>query len=226
MLVLALGAPPCALSCDCRGPKPACAYVAADAIFLGRVSFTNDDGSGTFAQATLVRFDVEEQFKGVPTDIRQTWVDPGSFTSCYENYKLGERYLIFARKVKPPNGSSAVTIMRERGGHRKPIPGAFNSANPPTLYYAPECSGSRPADSFPHLDRDLAVLRAYRAGASLPRVLGNVHLYPFRGWPTVSGPALKAARITMSSGTATLVTANNGDGDFTLADAPAGDYSV
>jgi hypothetical protein len=84
LVLLAIGLPISGRSCDCRGPKPACAYVDADAIFLGRVSFTNDDGSGRFTQATLVRFDVEEIFKGVPTGVRQLWVDPGSFTSCYE----------------------------------------------------------------------------------------------------------------------------------------------
>jgi hypothetical protein len=60
LLLGALGLPISGRSCDCRGPKPACAYVGADAIFLGRVSFTNHNRSGGFNQATLVRFDIEE----------------------------------------------------------------------------------------------------------------------------------------------------------------------
>jgi hypothetical protein len=35
----------------------------AEAIFLDRVEFTNDEFSGTFLQTTLVRFDIEEVFK-------------------------------------------------------------------------------------------------------------------------------------------------------------------
>ena len=159
VLLLVYGGPTTVWPFDCRGPKPACAYIAADAILLGRVSFTNDDGSGRFTQATLVRFDVEERFKGVAPDVHQVWVDPGSFTSCYENYKLGVRYLIFAGKGHFPVDAAAMTIMRGSGGNAKPLPGGIDLAKPPTLYYAPECSGSRPADSFPHLDQDLAMLR-------------------------------------------------------------------
>jgi hypothetical protein len=114
--VVALAVPPLMWPCDCGPPKPACAYLAADAIFLGRVSFTNDDGSGRFTQATLVRFDVEEHFKGIAADVRQVWVDPGSFTSCYENYKLGGRYLVFARKAQSTNDSAAMTVMRGGSG--------------------------------------------------------------------------------------------------------------
>ena len=64
LLLLVLGIPMSVRACSCGPPKPACAYLAADAIFLGRVSFTNDDGSGRFTQATLVTFDVEERFQG------------------------------------------------------------------------------------------------------------------------------------------------------------------
>ncbi len=226
LLLLVFGIPPSVWSCSCGPPKPACAYVAADAIFLGRVSFTNDDGSGRFTQATLVGFDVEERFNGVPPDVHRVWVDPGSFTSCYENYKLGERYLIFASKGDLPIDSAAMTIMRDSAGNTKPLPSGFDPAKLSTLYYAPECSGSRPADSFPNLGQDLAMLRAYRAGAALPRVLGHVYLYPFRGWPVLSGPALKAARVTMSSDTTTLGATTDGNGNFSLSDAPAGYYKA
>jgi hypothetical protein len=92
--LVAFGVPASAPFCNCGPPKPACAYLAADAIFLGLVSFTNHDGSGRFAQATLVRFDVEERFKGVAPEVHRIWVDPGSLSTCYENYHLGARYLI------------------------------------------------------------------------------------------------------------------------------------
>jgi hypothetical protein len=193
---------------------------------LGRVKFTNDDGSGKFTQATLVRFEVEESFKGVPPGGHQIWADPGSFTSCYEEYHLGERYLIFAmRKAPTPNDAAAMTIMRDKEGKRKPFPPGFDPRKPPPVYYAPECAGSRRAD-YPNVDRDLAMLRAFRAGAALPRVLGNVYLYPFRGWPVLSGPALKGARITMFSGAVTLNATTNARGEFSLTSAPSGFYNT
>lgn len=225
VLLIAGGAGPI-WPCDCRAPRPACAYVGADAIFLGRVGFTNDDGSGTFLQATLVRFEIEEVFKGLPQGTKEVWVDPGSFTSCYENYHLGQRYLIVAqRKGQMPGDSAAMTVARVNG-KRKPVPPGMNPARPPIIYWAPECSGSRPADGFPHIDVDYAMLRAYRSGQRLPRVFGWAYLAPFRGWPGLGGPPLKGAQITLTNDKATLTTTTLADGTFTLAEAPAGVYSL
>jgi hypothetical protein len=70
------------------------------------------------------------------------------------------------------------------------------------------------------------MLRAYQAGSALPRVLGHVNLYPFRGWPVLSGPALKTARVTLSGDDATLVATTDENGNFSLADAPTGFYNA
>lgn len=126
--------------CECGSPMPACAYVAADAIFVGRVSFTNDDRSGTFLQATLVRFDVEEIFKGISAGTKHVWVDPGSFTSCYEKYHLGERYLIVAqRRSHLPSNFAAMTLAPSNAND-KAFPPGIDPARPPIIYWAPECS--------------------------------------------------------------------------------------
>jgi hypothetical protein len=112
--IIFLGAIGAAISwtCDCMAPRPACAYIGlSDAIFLGRVSFTNDDSSGTYTQATLVRFDIEEAFKGISPGTKQVWADPGSFTSCYEEYHFGERYLIFAQRSQSSGDSAAMTFV-------------------------------------------------------------------------------------------------------------------
>jgi hypothetical protein len=225
LLLVALGLPITGQACSCRGVKPACAYIEADTIFLGRVSFTNDDGSGSFNQATLVRFDVEEHFKGIPATSQQVWIDPGSFSSCYKEYKLGERYLIMAGKGRFPSGSAAMSFMRNSSGKAKPLPNGFDAAKHP-VYYAPECSGSRIARDFPKLDQDLAMLRAYLTGSTLPRVLGHVYLYPFRGWPLLSGPKLRGARVTMVNDAARLLATTDSNGDFSLPDAPAGYYKA
>src|SRR5689334_16423773 len=96
--------------CDC-GLLPVCAYRGADIIFLGRVTFTNHDFSVGLNQATLVRFEVEESFRGVAAGVHQIWVDPGSFTSCYEVYRLENRYLIFGSRLPAfPEQTAAMTV--------------------------------------------------------------------------------------------------------------------
>jgi hypothetical protein len=176
--------------------------------------------------ATLVRFDVQEPFKGIAPGVQQIWVDPGSSLSCYQEYRLGERYLIFAvSKRQTPNDTAAMTGMRDGEDVVKSHPSRFDPRSLSRIYYASQCGGSRPAD-YPSIDRDLAMLRAYGAGAALPRVLGHVHLFPFYGWPLTTGPMLKGARVIIDSGTTTLRATTDGAGDFSLGDAPAGDYNA
>lgn len=225
MLVLLAGAD-AVWPCSCDVAKPACAYVGADAIFLGRVSFSNDDGSGTFAQATLVRFEVEEVFKGIPPGTKRVWVDPGSFTSCYEEYEVGKKYLIFARRLpKYPADSAAMTVSRNRG-KAKPLPPDIDPAHPPVVYWAPECSGSRPAETFPNIQLDYTMLRAYRGGQSPARIFGRVFLAPYRGWPVLNGPQLSQARVTLTGNGRKLETTTRADGTFAFPEAPTGYYSM
>jgi hypothetical protein len=178
-------------------------------------------GSGTFAQNTLVRFDVDERFKGVAPHVREVWVNPGSHTSCYEEYHLGEQYLVFARRSQRPY----TPVLRDRESKAKPTPPGFDPAKPPPVYDALECA-SRRASRFPYLDSDLAILRAYRAGTPVPRILGHIYLRPFRSRPVLSGPALAGARVTLSSGAAHFQATTDAKGVFSLPDAPAVSYSV
>src|SRR5437588_9708428 len=65
--------------CECRISGSVSKYFkAADVVFLGKVIFADDDGSGKFTQQTYVHFSIEESFKGIPPDVRDTWADPGS----------------------------------------------------------------------------------------------------------------------------------------------------
>ena len=151
--------------CDCGTPGPASGYIThATVVFVGKVVFTDDDGSGKFAQHTLVRFDVEESFKGLKSGVRDVWIDPGSCTSCYAEYKVGERYLVFAYggtilPKEPP-------ISKSKGGCKsKPLPKAIDAKNPPTVYLAPECSGNRQImpESESVIAQDIGWLRNYKA---------------------------------------------------------------
>ena len=90
-------------------------------MFVGKVDFTDDDGSGTFLQKTSVRFEVEESFKGLASDMRYVWIDPGSFTSCYAEYHIGKRYLVFAYGggVMPPD--TATMSIGAKGDPRRSL---------------------------------------------------------------------------------------------------------
>lgn len=213
-------------ACSCGPPKPACAYLTADAIFLGRVSFSNDDRRAGLRQATLVRFEVEERFKGVDAKTQQVWIDPGSFTSCYKQYDVGKRYLIFATRASNiPVDSMAVTVLGGPSQIAKPDPPGFSRKNPPPVFSSPECSGSR-QDDYPRLDVDLEMLRTYRNGGQLPRVIGHVYLWPYQGWPTMAGPRIAGARVKLHSGGTSLNATSDQQGRFTLSEAPAGIYGL
>ena len=82
-------------------------------------------------------------FKGLKPDVHDVWIDPGSCTSCYAEYKLGERYLVFAYggRLLPKDTNAMSTAIN--GCKVKPFPSAFDLNNPPKVYLAPECSGTR-----------------------------------------------------------------------------------
>lgn len=132
------------LGCECGPPGHASQYIKeASVAFVGSVVFTNDDGSGKFTQKTLVRFEVEEAFKGLGPEVHEIWVDPGSFTSCYAEYHIGERYLVFGYGgAVLPQDRSAVSIAAGES-KTKPTPPRINLKSPPKVYFAPECSGTR-----------------------------------------------------------------------------------
>jgi hypothetical protein len=154
--------------CECGPPGHASVYVKeASLVFVGKVVFTDDDGSGKFTQRTLVHFEVEELFKGLKSDVRDVWIDPGSCTSCYAEYKVGERFLVFAYGGSLlPKDTSAMSAA-SNGCKVKPFPAAFDSKNPPKVYFAPECSGTRQIvrETESSMAREVDWLRKYKEKA-------------------------------------------------------------
>jgi hypothetical protein len=144
VLVLVLVCSGYSFGCECRISGSVSKYLkAADVVFLGKVIFTDDDGSGKFTQQTYVHFSIEESFKGISPEVRDVWADPGSFTSCYAEYRIGERYLVFAyhgKKMPVDTSMETATVTT----NRKPLPAGIDRANPPLVYYAPECTGTLP----------------------------------------------------------------------------------
>ena len=150
--------------CFCGPPSPASGYVeGASVVFVGKAVFNDDDGSRKFTQKTLVRFEVEEAYKGLGQQLHDVWVDPGSFTSCYATYRVGDRYLVFGYdKATSPRDTLSVSVARGQS-NTKPVPPGFDLKNPPKVYWSPECSGTRQVT--PEADKDITYLRKYKEQA-------------------------------------------------------------
>src|SRR5262249_45268245 len=121
-------------------------------------------GSGRFDQHTLVHFAVEESFKGLSAGVRDVWMDPGSCTSCYAEYKVGERYLVFGYGGFLLPKDTAAMSTANNGCKSKPLPPGVDSKNPPTIYLAPECSGTRQVstETESEVAREVRWLRSYQ----------------------------------------------------------------
>ena len=202
-----------AFACECGAPGPACDYVShASAVFIGTPVYTNDNGSGTFLQQTLDKFEVDEIFKGLPEATKEVWVDPGSFTSCYAEYEIGKKLLVFAYAGKAmPVDSAAMTV--GEGGKPKPLPPGFDPGMP--VYYAPECSGTRPAESAAE---DIDWLRSWKKGETHTRIYGTV----------VDGldAPLKGASVTVKGESGSLTTTSDVDGAWSFDKINPGKYDL
>lgn len=214
------------LGCDCGGPGPACAYVgSASAIFVGKVIFTDDDGSGTFMQRTFVHFQVEEAFKGLAPDTQDVWVDPGSFTSCYAEYHLGERLLVFGyRGPGMPRDTASMSVGPRGAIKSKPLPQGIDPNNPPTIYWAPECSGTRliTPETEKLIGPDIEYLRRFRAGAVRPLVTGRVLQDEHFG--IFDAPGLPGVKVTITGDKFRGSTQTDADGQYSFEDVPPGRY--
>src|ERR1700688_2702749 len=134
---------PC-FACECGPAGHASSYVKeASVVFVGKVVFTNDDRSGKFTQATLVHLKIEEAFKGLAPEMQDVWVDPGSSTSCYAEYRVGERYLVFAYGGALLTSDNPAIAVSPGKSKPKPLPRGIDLNNPPKIYSAPACSGTR-----------------------------------------------------------------------------------
>jgi len=199
-------------ACECGAPAPACAYIStAPVVFVGTPVYSNDDGSGTFRQQTLYKFAVDEIFKGLPEGAKEIWVDPGSFTSCYAEYEIGTRLLVFASDGKfIPVDTAAVTVAQP-GGKQKPLPPGFDPKMP--VYYAPECSGTREAVTAAD---DIAWLRLWKKGLAPTTIRGLVQAD--LDWP-ISG-----AKVTAYGRNGDMETIADAAGAFSIGPVQPGKY--
>ena len=201
-------------ACECGPPAPACAYISvAPVVFVGTPAFSNDDGSGTFLQQTLYKFMVEEIFKGLPEGTKEVWIDPGSFTSCYAEYKLGVKLLVFASEGKVlPTNTAAMTVAKP-SGKQKPLPPGFDPQTP--VYSVPECTGTRETGSAAN---DIDWLRLWKKGQTRTRLQGVV--VDNLDWP------LQDVRVTANDGTRRLTATTDPAGAFSIEPVEPGKYNV
>ena len=216
------------VACDCGGAGPACAYVkSANVIFVGKVVFTDDDGSGTFVQMTHVHFQVEESFKGLAPNIQDVWVDPGSLTSCYAEYHVGERLLVFGYnpRTMPPD-TTTMSVAPEKGPKIKPLPPGIDPKNPPTVYSAPECSGTRliTPDSEKSMEREIEYLRRFRIGDTRPLVTGRV--FQDADFGIFDPPGLSGVKVTIAGDRFQGSTRTDSDGRYSFEGIPVGRYTL
>jgi hypothetical protein len=227
-LGISLALPRPDFACSCGPAAPACAYVnAASIVFVGKVIFTNDDGSGTFLQMTLVHFEVEESFKGLSPDTHDVWIDPGSLTSCYAEYRVGERLLVFAYNgaLMPPD-TLAVTVGAARSVKSKQLPPGIDPTKPLTVYSSPECSGTRLiTPETEHLIRpEIEYLRRFKAGTATPLVTGLVTRDRYFGFLDAAGIA--GAEVTLRGADFQRSAQTNPDGQYHFNAVPPGTYSI
>lgn len=213
-------------ACECGPPGPACAYVPrAAAVFIGKVTFTDHNPSLGLRQRTFVKFEIEEVFKGLPSGTTSVWIDPGSFSSCYAEYSLGERLLVFAYggRLMPPD-TAAVSVVAPSESNPKPLPPGFDRNSSP-LYGAPECSGTRAiARGDSGIAADLAYLRQHRMGNASPQVRGRITEDASFG--IFQAPGLRGVNVMLTGSATKRSVKTDTDGYYLFDNVKAGAYLV
>jgi hypothetical protein len=216
-----------AAACDCGPPSSACAYVGrANVVFVGTVKFTDHDPTMGLRQRTFVRFAVEQAFKGLDAGTRDIWIDPGSFTSCYAEYNVGERLLVFGYGgVSMPPDAAVMSLVP---GRLKPKPLPEGMDRKAAVYSAPGCSGTRPINSNdPGLNADLVYLHQLKAGSASTSVRGRVTedwTFGIFGFDPI--PGLRGVKVTLTSDGLKRSTVTDENGYYSIVGTPPGLYSV
>ena len=158
-MVLVACMPNAALASYSCGPTPKTCQIFLDAkaVFTGKV-LSVDQTHG------LVRFQVQESFKGLPQGTKEVWIDPewsgpGAWMEDPgPQYRVGEEWLVFAAEFK-----SEFWKERFRGTN-------FDFANKPVYTDGTLCAdgGSRPLSSSA-VNTIMTELRGYSDGKPLPR---------------------------------------------------------
>lgn len=102
-----------ALGCTCvEAPKTSTAFRKAKTVFVGEVVYVaehshypkrweEDDHDGDpLPFIRLVTFKIEKSWKGARRSEVEVWIDVGFFNCSGLNFRMGEKYLVYAREHK------------------------------------------------------------------------------------------------------------------------------
>jgi hypothetical protein len=125
------------VACVCQPPQPPCeAFWEADAVFVGKVTgiTSRPADSSRYAGAEVVRFQVEDSFRGRVSDTVTVYTGGDD---CRYDFDVGERYLAYAYKdeeqnlttnicsrTRPIGRSTSEDFVYIRGFHNRP-PGSW-----------------------------------------------------------------------------------------------------
>jgi len=216
-----------AAGCDCGPAGPSCAYVGrAAVVFAGTVVFSDHDPTLGLRQRTFVKFKIDEAFKGLTPSDKEVWIDPGSFTSCYAEYNVGEHSLVFGYEGDRMPPDTALMSVVPGQPSPKPIPGEIVRNGLPTVYSSPECSGTRSMRSDdPGLNQDLGYLRQFRDRKAGPSIRGRVtEDENFGIFDRDPRPGLKGVTVIATGNGPKRTTTTDNEGFFALEDLRVGSY--
>jgi hypothetical protein len=206
-----------AFGCSCADDAPACErFPKAPVVFTGKVVWGNDDGSGKFTQATLYRVRVEEAFRGLGAEEREVLIDPGSYTSCYREYSVGESYLFYAGAKA---NVAATTVMRG-SGPAKVLPAGIEKLN---VYGSAICSGSK---LLAKAGGDVAWIRSSLRGESKTRVYGAAYQHRLFQEADPGDVPLEGAKVVLTDGLQSVSVETGPDGGFSFEGVAQGRYRL
>jgi hypothetical protein len=176
--------------CSCSEAAPACElFPSSSAVFVGKVVWGNDEKIGRSTRTTLYRVRVEEAFRGLGAEEREVLIDPGSYTSCYTQYVVGETYLFYAGSM---GNVVATTLMGRGAGPAKALPAGMEKLK---VYVAAMCSGSK---EMVRAGEDLAWIRRAVRGETGTRVYGVAYQHRYGSWPDRGDVPLAGAKVVLA----------------------------
>jgi hypothetical protein len=201
----------------------------APIVFRGRVIDNNHDPRLGFEQWTLYRFRIEEVFKGLPSNLKEVFIDPGSFTSCYGGFGSNVDYLIYTGGPRAPETFASyygrVKDTKSRDGSVKLLPDAWKDLGALPIFTVWECSPSRTIQDD---DPDLAYLRLASQGQVSAN--GSIHGVAVQNaeWPFSISDYLPVAgaTITAAKGSQTWKSTTAADGSYRIPEIPPGKYTL
>jgi hypothetical protein len=168
-------------------------------------------------------------FKGLPATVKEVFIDPGSFTSCYNEFKGSEDYLIYTGDPQPTETFDSyygrAKNIKSREGTIKPLPPAWKDLGAVPVFRVGMCSPSRPVRDD---DPDLAYLRLAAEGqAGTTGSIQGVAVQDARR-PFSFSDFLPVARatITASNASRSWITTTATDGSYRIAELPPGKYTL